>query len=77
MKPWGTILCLIRMTSQDSRLELLRSAPMDSWIALSEDESRIVAVGSTYAEVVKNSEDAGVSDPLLIKTPKRWMPISV
>lgn len=65
------------MTPQDSRLELLRSAPMDSWIALSEDESRIVAVGSSYAEVVKNSEDAGVSDPLLIKTPKRWMPISV
>ena len=65
------------MTSQDPRLELLRTAPMDSWIALSEDESQIVAVGTTYAEAVENSENAGVSDPLLIKTPKVWMPISV
>jgi hypothetical protein len=65
------------MTSQDARLELLRSAPMDSWIALSEDESRIVAVGATYEEVVKNSESAGFADPLLLKTPKVWMPISV
>jgi hypothetical protein len=50
---------------------------MDSWIALSEDESRIVAVGATYEEVVKNSENAGFPDPLLLKTPKVWMPISV
>jgi hypothetical protein len=61
----------------DRRLELLRSAPPDSWIALSEDETEIVAVGSTYEEVVKNSEKKGCTDPLLIKTPKAWMPISV
>ena len=65
------------MPSQDARLDLLRSAPMDSWIALSEDESRIVAVGATYEEVVQNSESAGFADPLLLKTPKVWMPISV
>jgi hypothetical protein len=64
-------------TQEDIRLELLRSAPLDMWIALSEDETKIVASGSTYEEVVKNSENAGVSDPLLIKTPKVWMPISV
>jgi len=63
--------------AEDRRLELLRSAPSDSWIALSEDETRIVASGATYEEVVKNSERAGVSDPLIIKTPKVWMPISV
>jgi hypothetical protein len=62
---------------EDVRLELLRTAPLDSWIALSEDETKIVAVGSSYEEVVRNSENAGVSDPLLIKTPKVWMPISV
>jgi hypothetical protein len=64
-------------TTEDRRLELLRSAPLDSWIALSEDETRIVAHGATYEEVVKKSEHAGVSDPLLIKTPKVWIPISV
>lgn len=61
----------------DRRLELLRSAPLDSWIALSEDETAIVALGSTYEEVVRNSEKVGVSDPLLIKTPKAWHSIAV
>ena len=61
----------------DRRLELLRSAPLDSWIARSEDETTIVAFGSTYEEVVRNSEKAGVSDPLLIKTPMAWHSIAV
>jgi hypothetical protein len=66
------------MTVQfDPRLEALRSAPRDKWIALSEDESKIVAVGATYQEAVKNCELAGVTDPVLIKTPKVWMPIAV
>ena len=77
LKPGRSIGNQMPMTSQDPRLELLRTAPLDSWIALSEDESQIVAVGATYAEAVENSENAGVSDPLLIKTPKVWMPISV
>ncbi len=61
----------------DLRFEALKSAPLDSWVALSEDETRIVAVGSSYDEAVKNSESAGVSDPVLVKTPKLWLPISV
>lgn len=64
-------------TQTDPRLEALRKAPLDSWVVLSEDESTVVAVGSTYDEAVKNSERAGVSDPVLIKTPKRWLPFSV
>ena len=75
--PSDNVNRLMDMPNQDKRLQLLRSAPMDSWIALSEDESRIVAVGATYEEVVKNSESAGFADPLLLKTPKVWMPISV
>ncbi len=59
------------------RLKLLSSAPLNSWIALSEDESRIVAVGATYAEVVERSEQAGVSDPLILKTPEQWAPLSI
>jgi len=60
-----------------SRLEILRSAPLDSWIALSEDETAIVAVGKTYDEVVSKAETAGVADPLILKTPVRWAPLSV
>ena len=59
------------------RVDALRSAPLDSWVALSEDESRIVASGATYEEVVKKSEEAGVFDPVIVKTPKSWLPFSV
>jgi hypothetical protein len=64
-------------STTDERLNALRSAPPDSWIALSEDESAIIAVGSTYEEVVAKTEEAGVSDPILIKTPKTWAPFSM
>jgi len=61
----------------DLRFEALKAAPLDRWIALSEDETKIVAVGISYDEAVQGSEQAGVSDPVLIKTPKVWMPFSV
>jgi hypothetical protein len=61
----------------DARLKALRDAPLDSWIALSEDESKIVAVGKSFEEVTRNSESAGVKDPLVIKTPKSWLPLSM
>ena len=59
------------------RLELLRSAPLNSWIALSEDETRIVATGATYSEAVERSEREGVSNPLILKTPEQWSPLAV
>jgi hypothetical protein len=61
----------------DPRLEALRSAPLDSWIALSQDETKIVATGATYEEVARKSELAGVDDPVIVKTPKAWVPLSV
>ena len=72
------IQSLITMShSIDIRLEALRAAPLNSWIAMSEDETKVVATGATYAEVVNNSEKAGVTDPVLIKTPKSWLPLAV
>lgn len=59
------------------RLDMLRAAPLDSWIAISEDESRIVAVGHTYAEVSERSDAAGETDPIILKTPIAWEPLSV
>jgi hypothetical protein len=59
------------------RLELLRMAPLNKWIALSEDESKIVAVGETYGEVSALSDVAGIADPVILKTPKEWAPLSV
>ena len=58
-------------------MEILESAPPNSWVALAEDESKIIAFGSTYEEAVANSEKAGVKEPVIIKTPERWLPFAV
>jgi hypothetical protein len=68
---------IMNTMSNDARFEALQSAPLDSWVALSEDETKIVAVGSSYTEAVEKSERAGVSDPVLVKTPKAWHSIAV
>lgn len=66
------------MSPQDKvRLATLQSAPLDKWIAISEDESRIIAVGNTYSEVSELSDAAGEPDPIILKTPYEWEPISV
>lgn len=54
------------------RLELLRSVPLDKWTTLSQVESRVVAVGNDYGEVVETSEAAGEYDPLILKVPPEW-----
>ena len=59
------------------RLKLLESAPLDSWIAISEDESRIIAVGGTYSEASERSDAAGEPNSIILKTPPEWEPISV
>jgi hypothetical protein len=66
----------ISMDPNSLRTEALRAAPPNSWVVLSEDESRIIAVGSTYDEVVKKCDEAGVADPILIRTPPEWLPFS-
>jgi hypothetical protein len=54
------------------RLNVLRSAPLDSWIALSEDESRIIAVGKSFTEVADKLDEAGEKEPIVLKTPSAW-----
>lgn len=61
--------------SIEERIRILREAEPNSWIALSGDESRLVARGATYAEAVKRAEEGGENDPLLIKTPESWLPM--
>jgi hypothetical protein len=59
------------------RLEILRTAPLDKWVALSSDESRIVAVGDNFQEAADKSEVCGEADPIILKTPPSWAVISV
>ncbi|MGH9787918.1 MAG: DUF5678 domain-containing protein [Candidatus Acidiferrales bacterium] len=56
----------------EDRIEALMKAPADGWVAFSEDESRVVAYGSTYDEVVSKADQAGEKDPLLVKVPPDW-----
>jgi hypothetical protein len=69
---WLNFVDLIEQAKR--RAEALLNAPLDRWVALSEDESRVVADGSTYDEVVRKAEAAGVSEPVIIKTPHDWTP---
>jgi len=59
------------------RSEALRGALLDSWIALAEDETRVIATGASYEEVAKRLDDAGDKDSIILKTPKSWLPLAV
>jgi hypothetical protein len=67
-------LMAIKKPVASQRLELLRSAPMNSWIALSADESRIVAIGSTFMEADEAAKRTGEQGYFLTKTPDSWLP---
>ncbi|HLZ90776.1 MAG TPA: hypothetical protein VKQ28_03605 [Candidatus Acidoferrum sp.] len=64
-------------TLNNPRSEVLRGAPLDSWVALAEDETRIIATGATYEDVAKQLDDAGDKDSVILKTPKLWLPFAV
>jgi hypothetical protein len=59
----------------ERRLEVLKGAPPNSWLALSHDESTVVGGGATYGEAVREAEQKGEDDPVLIKTPDDWSPM--
>ena len=68
-------------TLNTPRSEALRNAPLDSWVALIEDETRnetrITATGATYEEVSKQLDEAGDKDSIILKTPKSWLSFAI
>jgi len=58
--------------SPEERTQILLEARPNSWIALSEDESKVVGRGGTYTEAVEEALSNGEEDPLLIRTPEEW-----
>ena len=58
--------------SPEEYARMLAAAPADSWIALSEDESKVVGSGPTMEEAVSAAAKHGVAEPILIKAPKEW-----
>ncbi len=55
------------------RLEILKNAPPNTWLAFSEDESRVIGMAATYAEAEELAAKEGVDDPVLLKTPDEWL----
>ncbi len=58
--------------SNEERISALSKASPDGWVAFSADESKVVAYGATYDEVVSSAYGSGESDPILVKVPKDW-----
>ena len=58
--------------SLEARIQALREAPPDGWVAFSADETRLIAYAPTYEEAVAKAERDGESDPVLVKVPKDW-----
>jgi hypothetical protein len=58
--------------SPEARIDALRNAPPDGWVAFSEDEERLVAYGLSYDEVVQKSRENGVPEPVVVKVPENW-----
>ncbi len=54
------------------REAILQKAPLDSWIALSHDQLRMVAASTSMNEAIALSEAAGEPDPVMLKTPPFW-----
>jgi hypothetical protein len=55
-----------------TRLEALLNAKPDSWIALSADESRIVAEGATFEEVAQALDRLHDDESVVIHIPSEW-----
>lgn len=51
----------------------VQKAPLNGWIAFSEDDERPIAYGATYDEVVANAGKQGASKLVVVKVPETWI----
>ena len=63
------------MMSAEERVRILREAKPNSWVAFSEDESKVVAYGDSYSEVIRAAESVGEMEPVIVKIPETWSSI--
>ena len=52
--------------------ELLSTASRECWLALNEDQTKIVGRGETIKEAVEEAKKNGTDDPIIIWSPKTW-----
>jgi TPP-dependent indolepyruvate ferredoxin oxidoreductase alpha subunit len=61
----------------EARVSALREAPLNSWIALSDDETRVIAAGASYQEVADELDRMGDESSVIVKTPPSWELLAV
>jgi predicted RNase H-like HicB family nuclease len=52
---------------------ILERAPRECWLALTEDETKVVGRGETIAEAVEDAKEHGEDDPVVLWSPKEWV----
>lgn len=69
---------IVKMNAKnDARVSTLLKAPLNAWIALSDDETRMTAQGASYQEVVDKLNEIGDDSSVILKTPSSWLPLAV
>lgn len=53
--------------------EQLRAAPRNCWLALTADQSAVVAHGDTMDEAVAAAQRKGVQEAVLLWAPQEWI----
>lgn len=51
---------------------MLLDSPKNCWLALNEQENKVVGSGATFQEAVSAAKMNGIEDPLLIWSPQEW-----
>ena len=54
--------------------EVIRNAPRNCWLALSDDQSELLGYGETIDAAVDAAEAKGIKEPVLLWSPEEWMP---
>jgi hypothetical protein len=54
---------------------VLEKAPRDCWLALNQDETKVVGRGENMKEALEAAKESGEDDPVLIWAPKEWVPV--
>lgn len=54
---------------------ILENAPKECWLALDHSESKIVGRGEDIKEAVDEAKDNGEDDPILVWSPREWLPV--
>lgn len=50
--------------------KLLADVPKGAWVALSQDQERVIAYAAELQEVLRKAKEAGESDPIITRVPE-------